>query len=86
LGTAVKLEEVTVLQKVEEGQELVRMMSATMGENGYSITGKLITAKSGKLYRIRPGRNTRYNPEVTHIIAQNPELSVSITTAFRWKR
>ena len=69
LGTAVKLEEVTVLQKVEEGQELVRLMSATMGENGYSITGKLITAKSGKQYRIRPGRNTRYNPEGTHIIA-----------------
>ena len=69
LGTAVKLEEVTVLQKVEEGQELVRLMSATMGENGYSITGKLITAKSGKQYRIRPGRNTRYNQEGTHIIA-----------------
>ncbi len=69
LGTGVKLEEVTVLQKVEEGQELVRLMSATMGENGYSITGKLITAKSGKQYRIRPGRNTRYNPEGTHIIA-----------------
>ena len=69
LGTAVKLEEVTALQKVEEGQELVRLMSATMGENGYSITGKMITAKSGKQYRIRPGRNTRYNPEGTHIIA-----------------
>jgi len=69
LGTAVKLEEVTVLQKVEEGQELVRFMSATMGENGYSITGKLITARSGKQYRIRPGRNTRYNSEGTHIIA-----------------
>ena len=69
LGTGVKLEEVTVLQKVEEGQELVRLMSATMGEIGYSITGKLITAKSGKQYRIRPGRNTRYNQEGTHIIA-----------------
>ena len=69
MGTAVKLEEVTALQKVEEGQELVRLMSATMGENGYSITGKMITAKSGKQYRIRPGRNTRYNPEGTHIIA-----------------
>jgi len=69
LGTVVKLEEVTVLQKVEEGQELVRLMSATMGENGYTITGKLITAKSGKQYRIRPGRNTRYNSEGTHMIA-----------------
>jgi len=29
----------------------------------------MITAKSGKQYRIRPGRNTRYNPEGTHIIA-----------------
>jgi len=68
-GSALKLEEVAVLQKVEEGQELVRIMSATMGENGYTITGKMITAKSGKQYRIRPGRNTRYNPEGTHIVA-----------------
>ncbi|MBC8258286.1 MAG: DUF342 domain-containing protein [SAR324 cluster bacterium] len=68
-GTQVNLREVPVLQKVEEGQELVRVETATMGEDGHTITGKLLTASSGKQYRIRPGRNTRYNPEGTHIIA-----------------
>ena len=70
LGTRVNLREVTVLQKVQEGQELVRLESATMGKDGYTITGKLISSTPGKQYRIRPGRNTRYNPEGTHIIAE----------------
>ena len=68
-GTHVNLQEVPVLQKVQEGQELVRVELATKGENGFTITGKLITSAPGKQYRIRPGRNTRYNPEGTHIIA-----------------
>ena len=68
-GTKVNLREVPVLQKVQEGQELIRIETATMGEDGYTITGKLISSTPGKQYRIRPGRNTRYNPEVTHIIA-----------------
>jgi len=68
-GTRVNLREVQVLQKVQQGQELVRIETATMGEDGYTITGKLISATPGKQYRIRPGRNTRYNPEGTHIIA-----------------
>jgi hypothetical protein len=54
---------------VQQGQELVRIETATMGEDGYTITGKLISSIPGKQYRIRPGRNTRYNPEGTHIIA-----------------
>ena len=70
LGTRANLREVTVLQKVEEGQELVRLETATMGKDGYTITGKLISSTPGKQYRIRPGRNTRYNPEGTHIIAE----------------
>ena len=68
-GTKVNLREVPVLQKVQEGQELIRIETATMGEDGYTITGKLISSTPGKQYRIRPGRNTRYNPEGTHIIA-----------------
>ena len=54
---------------MQEGQELVLIETATMGEDGYTITGKLISSTPGKQYRIRPGRNTRYNPEGTHIIA-----------------
>ena len=69
LGTRVNLREVPVLQKVQQGQELVRIETATMGEDGYTITGKLISSTPGKQFRIRPGRNTRYNPEGTHIIA-----------------
>ena len=67
--SSVNLRELPVMQKVTEGQELVRVEQATMGEDGYTITGRLITANSGKQYRIRPGRNTRFNPEGTHIIA-----------------
>ena len=68
-GTRVNLREVPVLQKVQQGQELVRIETATMGEDGYTITGKLISSTPGKQFRIRPGRNTRYSPEGTHIIA-----------------
>ena len=67
--SSINLRELPVMQKVSEGQELVRIEKATMGEDGYTITGRLITAKSGKQYRIRPGRNTKFNPEGTHIIA-----------------
>jgi len=68
-GTRIKLNEIPVLQKVEEGQELIRIEKATMGQDGYSITGRLIVSNPGKQYRIRPGRNTRFNHEGTHIIA-----------------
>ncbi|MDC0229417.1 FapA family protein [Deltaproteobacteria bacterium] len=69
--SSINLRELPVMQKVTEGQELVRLEQATMGEDGYTITGKLITACSGKQYRIRPGRNTRFNAEGTHIIASS---------------
>ena len=65
----IKLQEIPVLQKVEEGQELIRIEMATKGEEGYTITGKLITPVAGKQFRIRPGRNTSFNPEGTHIVA-----------------
>ena len=68
---SINLRELPVMQKVTEGQELVRVEQATMGEEGYTITGRLITATSGKQYRIRPGRNARFNSEGTHIIAES---------------
>ena len=68
----VNLNEIPVLQKVEEGQELIRVEKATMGQDGYTITGKIIVSTPGKQFRIRPGRNTRFNMEGTHIIATKP--------------
>jgi len=68
-GTSIKLNEIPVLQKVEKGQELVRMEIASMGQDGYTITGRLIVSKPGKQFRIRSGRNTQLNPEGTHIVA-----------------
>ena len=68
-GTRVNLQEVLDLQKVKEGQELLRIETATLGKDGYTITGKLISSAPGKQYRIRPGRNTKFNPQGTHIIA-----------------
>ena len=80
------------MQKVQEGQELIRIETATMGEDGYTITGKLINSTPGKQYRIRPGRNTRYNPEGTHIIAtksgvvciNNDNISVEKLKVIDW--
>jgi len=68
-GTRIKLNEIPVLQKVEKGQELVRIKIATTGQDGYTITGRLIVSKPGKQFRIRPGRNTKLNHEGTHIVA-----------------
>jgi len=86
-GTRVNLREVQVLQKVQQGQELVRIETATMGEDGYTITGKLISATPGKQYRIRPGRNTRYNPEGTHIIAtKSGVVCLNNDSISRWKK
>lgn len=72
LGNQVKLNEVPVLQKVKEGQDLVHLEMATMGQDGYTITGRQIVSKPGKQFRIRPGRNTKFNPEGTHIVATKP--------------
>ena len=68
-GEKIKLHEIPTMQKVQEGQKLVRISKASMGEDGYTITGKLIVSKPGKQFRIRPGRNTKFNKEGTHIIA-----------------
>ncbi len=68
-GKEINLREVPVLQKVQEGQELVRIENASMGVDGYTITGKLISSKPGKQFRIRPGRNTKYSSDGSHIIA-----------------
>ena len=68
-GARVNLREVPMLQEVEEGQELVRLVPPTYGVDGYTISGRLTTASSGKTYAIRPGRNTSFNQERTHIIA-----------------
>jgi len=68
-GAKINLNEIPVLQKVEKGQKLVRIEMASMGQDGYTITGRLIVSKPGKQFRIRPGRNTQFNPEGTHIVA-----------------
>ena len=68
-GVQVNLWEMPMLQEVKAGDTLVRLIPSTAGEDGFTITGKAITASSGKAYRIRPGRNTRYTDDRTAIIA-----------------
>ena len=68
-GKQFNLREIPMLQEVKTGQELVRLIPATAGEDGYTITGKVIGASAGREFQIFPGRNTRYNAERTHIIA-----------------
>ena len=68
-GAQVNLREMPMLQEVKAGNTLVKLTPSTAGVDGFTITGKAITAFSGKAYRIRPGRNTRYNDDRTAIIA-----------------
>ena len=68
-GTQFNLREIPMLQEVKAGDELIKMVAATSGEDGFTITGKVIGASAGKEYKIYPGRNTRFNEERTHIIA-----------------
>ena len=68
-GVQVNLREMPMLQEVKAGDTLVKLTPSTAGADGFTITGKAITAFSGKTYRIRPGRNTRYNDDRTAIIA-----------------
>ena len=68
-GTQFNLREIPMLQEVKVGDELIKMFAATAGEDGFTITGKVIGASAGKEYKIFPGRNTRFNEERTHIIA-----------------
>ena len=69
IGTQFNLREIPMLQEVKAGDELIKMFAATAGEDGFTITGKVIGASAGKEYKIFPGRNTRFNEERTHIIA-----------------
>jgi len=68
-GVQVNLREMPLLQEVKAGDTLVKLTPSTAGVDGFTITGRAITAFSGKTYRIRPGRNTRYNEDRTAIIA-----------------
>ncbi|MEE3122775.1 MAG: FapA family protein, partial [SAR324 cluster bacterium] len=68
-GKPFNLREIEMLQEVKDGQELIRQIPATAGEDGFTITGKIIGATAGREFLISPGRNTRYNAERTHILA-----------------
>ena len=63
------LREIPMLQEVKAGDELIKMIPSTAGEDGFTITGKVIGATAGREFKIFPGRNTRFNEERTHIIA-----------------
>ena len=54
-----------------KGRSLLEVDQATIGEDGFTITGRLITAKSGKQYRIRPDVTPDLILEGSHIIASS---------------
>ena len=68
-GSQFNLREIPMLQEVKAGDELIKMIPSTAGEDGFTITGKVIGATAGREFKIFPGRNTRFNEERTHIIA-----------------
>lgn len=65
----VDIREMNLLQSVQEGEILVRIVPPSSGIDGYTVTGKVLNAESGKKYRIRLGKNTLYNADRTQIIA-----------------
>ena len=68
-GINYNLCQIPLLQKVKSGQKLVRLFSSSSGEDGYTITGKVLGAKAGKEFQIMPGRNTKYTPDRNYIIS-----------------
>ncbi len=68
-GVRVDLREIPPFLEVKSGTPLARLHPPTMGEDGYTITGRVTAAASGKTYHIRAGRNTSYDAKREHIVA-----------------
>ncbi len=68
-GVRVNLREIPHFLEVKAGAPLARLHPPTVGEDGYTITGRVTAAASGKTYHIRSGRNTSYDATREHIVA-----------------
>jgi|SRR5690625_1712293 len=55
--------EVMKIPSVKKGEKLATLISPTKGENGKTVSGKIISAKPGKPCLIRAGKNVTFNEE-----------------------
>ncbi|WP_017753782.1 DUF342 domain-containing protein [Calidifontibacillus oryziterrae] len=53
----INLREVKQIPSVAKGQKLATIIHPTMGEDGCNVLGQKVPAKTGKPYRLRPGKN-----------------------------
>lgn len=70
-----------VVESVVEGAHLITVVPPTLGEDGFSLTGKTIVAKNGKEVNIVLSEGTEFNKDRTKVIATNhgrPVLSHGI--------
>ena len=51
-GSQFNLREIPMLQEVKAGDELIKMIPSTAGEDGFTITGKVIGATAGREFKI----------------------------------
>jgi uncharacterized protein (DUF342 family) len=65
----VDFKELNLVQNVVEGQSLARKMPAEQGENGRTVTGKLLPAKPGNDIDLPIGKNVKASDDKLSIIA-----------------
>ncbi len=65
----VDLRERNLIRNVKEGQLIAKVYPPTEGMNGYTVTGKLMRARSGKRTKLRLGPNMAFNEDKTEIRA-----------------
>jgi len=63
---------VNIFCTVEEGNELVSLVSPTAGSRGTTVTGKIVPAKPGTPVKLPQGANTRISPD-------NPDILTAAT-------
>ncbi|WP_078430728.1 DUF342 domain-containing protein [Alkalihalobacterium alkalinitrilicum] len=66
----VDLKNVADIPSVKQGQVVGKKIEATIGQPGLNVIGEEISAKSGKDFILRPGKNTSVSEDKLKLIAQ----------------
>ena len=59
----------TVIQTVKKGDLILTITKPTMGDDGYTLTGKVLNARTGKMPALRLGDSVLLNKEGTKVYA-----------------
>lgn len=66
----VNLKELNLIQNVTQGEKLAKKNDAQEGEDGFTVTGRLLTANSGKDTAIQLGKNVKLAEDGCTIVAE----------------